>query len=980
MRLLRSYLINLILSLQNRFVLSSIILLVGSTISFAQKPEIETSFLNYNVEDGLPSDETYHVIQDSKGFIWIATDQGVARFDGKKFDVFSTGNGLPDDVIFQIYEDRKGRIWFSSFNCKLSYFENNKIHEFQYNDELLKVLDRSPISVKLEVDEEDNVWVGYSNAGLYKIDKKGHVEEVIHDTSDSYYSSRVKVILKENFFSYGRKRNWNSTPSTIRSQIQIEHWDWKRNVDIYWENQVILRAEIAEEQIVISTGHKRVVALSENSHFDTILSSRIISLEYIKNSLWVGMASGGVVELFLDSNSFTMGRHWLEHYSISSIKQDRTGGIWLTTLENGIYYCPDPSMNTLTQGLSGNPLSLLDVVISKTDQTVYMIERNRNIISVSNEGQINQLNLVDFSPGFLKLIDDSLQSKKEVFAISNGRQEIHRVLLDSIFVSGSAYNSAANTLLVGGTDGCYLIDAYSDSTRKYSIGRVFSAVFETENTALLAGFNGVNRLDILSGQLEPVEVIKSRVEDLLLIENEVFIATRNSGVFVKNRDSIEVINESVGLPSNTIYCLASNYKDEIWLGTRKGVVLLKRTGDGWQISSFNRQHGLLDNRVIAIDVSDSLVAVGTKKGLNIFTKEKLNREYELNLYMDSILLDTVSIEVNTSVIELTASGNSIEFFMSGICLQCGNDASYKMLINGEENDNNTGHFSLSSIAPGSYTIRFFILNAKSQFKELGQVYHLEVLKPFWERFWFIAFCGFIFVLVVIITMRRILKKRLERAKMLSDINAYQQRALTLQMKPHFIFNSMNSIQNLILKEDKREAHKYIASLAQLMRRNLEHADVDMIDLSDELEILQIYFDLEQRRLDKVIDLQMEINLTSSRENIGVPPFIFQPLLENCIWHGLNDDSIENPKIVIRINQCDNRLEVEVEDNGIGLNQAKNKKSLGTAKSGLIIQLRLELLESQYNFISNYSVKDLNQIGGNGTLVKFNLPLQNANLG
>ena len=191
---------------------------------------------------------------------------------------------------------------------------------------------------------------------------------------------------------------------------------------------------------------------------------------------------------------------------------------------------------------------------------------------------------------------------------------------------------------------------------------------------------------------------------------------------------------------------------------------------------------------------------------------------------------------------------------------------------------------------------------------------------------------------------------------------------------------MNSIQNLILKEDKREAHKYIASLAQLMRRNLEHADVDMIDLSDELEILQIYFDLEQRRLDKVIDLQMEINLTSSRENIGVPPFIFQPLLENCIWHGLNDDSIENPNIVIRINQCDNRLEVEVEDNGIGLNQAKNKKSLGTAKSGLIIQLRLELLESQYNFISNYSVKDLNQIGGYGTLVKFNLPLQKANLG
>ena len=131
MRLLRSYLINLILLLRNKVVLSSIILLVGSAISFAQQVELETGFLNYNVEDGLPSDETYYVIQDSKGFIWIATDQGVARFDGKNFEVFSTGNGLPDDVIFQIYEDRRGRIWFSSFNCKLSYFEDNKIHEFQ---------------------------------------------------------------------------------------------------------------------------------------------------------------------------------------------------------------------------------------------------------------------------------------------------------------------------------------------------------------------------------------------------------------------------------------------------------------------------------------------------------------------------------------------------------------------------------------------------------------------------------------------------------------------------------------------------------------------------------------------------------------------------------------------------------------------------------------------------------------------------------
>jgi len=974
------------LLLRNKVVLSSIILLVGSAISFAQQVELETGFLNYNVEDGLPSDETYYVIQDSKGFIWIATDQGVARFDGKNFEVFSTGNGLPDDVIFQIYEDRRGRIWFSSFNCKLSYFEDNKIHEFQYNEALLKVLDRSPISVKIEVDEHENVWVGYGNEGLYKIDNTGHVEEVISDTGSNYFSSRIKVISKENFFSFGRKRNWNSSTITKgpqiqieHSQIQIEHENWKRNIEFKWENQVVLRmAKLNHDKIAFSTGHKRLMIVGENSHFDTVLSSRIIDIAFIENSLWVGMASGGVVELLLNSNSFTTGRHWLKNYSVSRLVQDRTGGIWITTLENGIYYCPDPSMNTLTQGVSGNPLALLDVVISD-NQKVYMIERNRDIISVSNTGQIDQEELLMFDPGFLKLAGGFSPFEEEIFVLSNGRQRIHRISRDSTFVSGSQFNSVSNTLLVESINGCYLIDAYRDSTRKYAIGRVFSAIFETENTALLAGFNGINRLNVQTGELTPVEAIKSRVEDLLLLEDELFIATRNSGVFVKKGDSIEAINESNGLPSNTIYCLASDNNNEIWLGTRKGVALLKREENSWRVSSFDRQDGLLANRVIAIDVRDSLIAVGTKKGLNLFATNDLIKEKELQLYMDSLLINAVPIDRNTSAIELASRGNSIEFFMTGICFQCGNNVTYKMLINGEEILNNTGHFLLSSIAPGSYTIQFFILNTKAQFKELEQVYHLEVLKPYWERFWFIAVCGLFFVLMVFMAMRRILKKRLERAKMLSDINAYQQRALTLQMKPHFIFNSMNSIQNLILKEDKREAHKYIANLAQLMRRNLEHADVDLIDLSDELEILQIYFDLEQRRLDKVIELQMEINLTSNRETIGVPPFIFQPLLENCIWHGLNDSSVENPKIVLRINQIHNRLEVEVEDNGIGLHQAKRKKSLGTTKSGLIIKLRLELLENQYNFTSNYSVTDLKQIGGDGTIVKFNLPIQNANL-
>lgn len=949
---------------------------------FSQQSDIETSFINYNVEDGLPSDETYHVIQDSKGYIWIATDQGVARFDGKGFKVFSTNNGLPDDVIFQIQEDHRGRIWFSSFNCKLSYFENNKIYEFQYNDSLLNAIEGSSISVQLEIDSQDNIWIGYGNAGLFKINTNGSVEQKVNtnDSLSNGWNSRMLAYIREDVFSFGQLGNPNWSRDKNRSEIEIDHFKWRRNLEFSFEDRTVLRmAQLDNDRIAISAGENRLFVVGENSLFDTVLPSRIIDIAFIDNSLWVGTATGGVMELLVDSNQFTFGRKWLNNYSISDITKDRTDGIWITTLENGIYYCPDPSIQTLTRNASGNPLSLLDVVISDNDTSVYMVERNRNIIALNKKGKLEQIKLPDFSSRTRKLVDVYSVSDDDNLVVSSGRQKIYKLQKEDGFVKGSEFNVSRNVLIHAGKGGCYLIDMDLDTMRMYPIGRVFNAIFETENTAFVAGFNGVNRLNLLTGELTAEAASKSRVEDLLLIEDELFIATRNNGVFIKKGDSIKVINESNGLPCNTIYCIASVNKNEIWLGTRKGVALLHRSDNSWRVSCLNRQDGLLANRVNSIDVSDSLVAVGTKKGLNLFTINELNKESELQLYMDSVLVGSLPAEPNRNSFQLISPNNSIEFFTSGICFQCGNNVTYKMLINGEENSNKTGHFSLSAMAPGSYTIQFLIFNNKEQYRELGQVYHLEILKPFWERYWFIAVCGFGLILIVLLIMRRVLKKRMERAKMISDINAYQQRALTLQMKPHFIFNSMNSIQNLILKEDKRGAHKYIANLARLMQRNLEHADVDLIALSDELEILQIYFDLEQRRLEKTIELKLEIELDVSIDSVGVPPFILQPLLENCIWHGLNDSSVEKPEISVRIKQIKNTLLIEVEDNGIGLDRAKRKKSFGTAKSSLILKLRLELLEKQYNFHSKYSVVDLSRHGRIGTLVQFNLPLQNANI-
>jgi ligand-binding sensor domain-containing protein len=98
----------------------------------SQNPE----FNNYSIREGLPSTEVYEISQDSKGFLWFATDHGVAKFDGYEMKLFTVNDGLTDPVVFGISEDEKQRIWFRTYSGKLSILENGKIKPYRWNDRL----------------------------------------------------------------------------------------------------------------------------------------------------------------------------------------------------------------------------------------------------------------------------------------------------------------------------------------------------------------------------------------------------------------------------------------------------------------------------------------------------------------------------------------------------------------------------------------------------------------------------------------------------------------------------------------------------------------------------------------------------------------------------------------------------------------------------------------------------------------------------
>ena len=142
-------------------------------------------FRHYSTDQGLSSLETYHVFQDSRGYIWISTTNGVTRFDGYTFQNFEEQDGLSDNVIFETIEDYKGRVWFVGYNCKLSYYENGKIHPYKYNHIFEHLMDNRMVSVKSSfyIDRDDNVYISFSIRGLIRISAKGVLKKLTNSDS-----------------------------------------------------------------------------------------------------------------------------------------------------------------------------------------------------------------------------------------------------------------------------------------------------------------------------------------------------------------------------------------------------------------------------------------------------------------------------------------------------------------------------------------------------------------------------------------------------------------------------------------------------------------------------------------------------------------------------------------------------------------------------------------------------------------------------
>ena len=198
------------------------------------------------------------------------------------------------------------------------------------------------------------------------------------------------------------------------------------------------------------------------------------------------------------------------------------------------------------------------------------------------------------------------------------------------------------------------------------------------------------------------------------------------------------------------------------------------------------------------------------------------------------------------------------------------------------------------------------------------------------------------------------------------------KSLRAQMNPHFIFNSLNSVNNYISKNNERAANKYLSKFSKLMRQILEYSQDEFITLSKEIEMLRLYVELEHERFKDKFDFKFTIDDSINTDGYTVPPMLIQPFIENSIWHGLRYKKSAG-LLEVSFKDKTDYVEITVRDNGIGREKSHELKTINRKKhvsTGMKnVENRTELIQTVFKAKIKYTILDLPNNGGTEVKIK-----------
>lgn len=1023
-------------------VIRQLICFLFSLSVYAQnEPE---NFNLYTTRDGLSSNPVYCLIQDGRQFLWIGTREGLNRFDGQRFKKFfsqkGNANSLAGNYIFDIIEYKYGQLLIATnnglsvLNTLTGFFENGKISfaplqagsgvnirsihqmtdgqilvhhdgeidlfnkELQYQYRLTdvdwaKALKGCLIYAKGITDQQHRLWFATDTSGFQIID----------------FSARQVWNHKNN----PQKLSFlNRPPTNIRSFLLDEKnhtlWyaDWGAGLAKYdlvtrkTQKKIFDPAEhfeFATVNSIIKKDEQHLLCFVGENMFEldihSLSATRVIDkknglvcIQTADKKLWAGTLQG-LMQLKSSTPGFkrlslpAAGGQALEPSHCTSMAIAKNGRLYATYNNNAFFEIGKDRSSTTGFSITGRD----NIVLSRLCE-----DKTGRIWVGTTEGVF--------------LFDTSSQKFTQPAFMP---KELRNMSINVLYCDhdGDVWIATRGVLMLYRVKaGQRLMERIRnpviDRFASLNPDRVSSIRGDTKNNLWMSSVigGGIIRFNKTSGQWKMYPVNNHDKSPLVThgidflypdSQNNLWIIDYiHHGLIRYNylTDSFSRLVKEDGLPSDYTISGIADTSNNLWVSTSYGITKLNLEDHNMVSYSLDSKPPREYSMHLFDPVTNSLV-YGLKDELLFIEVGGLRKDTSHVIpFADRITVNSKEISLNGGdrKLSLNHHENNISIEFTGVDFSGAHNTRFATQLSGLDTGwifsdvNRSAHYA--NLAPGNYTFKIKTANENGEWSREYAALAFTIVPAFWQTTWFwLAVLSLTGLLISWLVRRRIKTIRRE-ATLKHKLSEAEMIALRSQMNPHFIFNCLNAIDNLIQTGQADKATTYLARFARLIRSVLESSKNNVVPFDRDFETLQLFLDLEQFRCNNKFTYEISADDELLNGDYKVPPLIIQPFVENAIHHGLLNKESGQRRVIVKAGLENNSIQYLVQDNGVGRTKASEIKELNKPEHqsyGIqITSERIHLYNQNGHSGEDIIITDLMEKGkAAGTVVKVTLAIR-----
>ncbi len=668
----------------------------------------------YLISDGLPSQEIYDIHQDKNGVLWIASDRGIASFNGSNFTSYGMIDGFPSNMVFEFFEQPDGTIWCTTRENELFFFHPDTLEfqNYKYNHVLLEfwrefrklepralvVSDDGGIKYR-SLWKPEVVRVSAEGKLLYKYGSNDELKGIYpltikrDETGYPYvYSGAKPDELYKKGFGRGNRQHLLELENTYV-------WLTEFGYQILLKNNL----EVIEYQYLGK-------------------EAKILNSGTCKEGFWIGLVHGGV-QVFDEKGN--LKKHMAKEYSVTTYFEDSDRGIWLGTHGTGLLYYAESNLKVLQPSLHTKVYSLS---IDRNDHLMYMtndhnqvkVDRYLNYVSSEKVNWNKSLGQYFFSTNtFYDNPPEELEVKGRIMRYPDDRHS------PPLFVFGSGVYDEDLKLILSNTGDEGLI-----SDAEYS-----------GNSVIIALGEKIIKVD-RSGKIISKKDLGAEVNDLDVgSDGMIYCATRWKGVIVLNQNLqiVSKINTSTGTLGNYAFEVLLN-DAVLWIGSENGLSkATKGLNNNWKIENLGVREGLPDLRVYDIEIVNGRVYLATREGITYFEKKDWKKviKEEIKLHFKKTKLSVNGIQ-REDLLDLAYNENQIQIGYELVTFANSRKLNFRYKLIGFDNTwriTSERKVIYHSLPPGSYEFVIQpIINGNPRGAKLKE--KIEIHPAFYNEWWF----------------------------------------------------------------------------------------------------------------------------------------------------------------------------------------------------------------------------------------------------